>query len=149
MDEQLQQRIREYELAVAFAKEFMAEIGEKRSLEIMSQAFGKVQVKAGRDLAKQLGSNALEALAAHFSKLAAEKDNVEVLEVTDQHIAMKVSRCCAWEAFQELGAPELCKLYCDSDHAYIKAFNPKMRLVRTKTIADGDDCCDHVWAMGD
>ena len=149
MDQQLQQMIEKYELAVAFANEFMAEIGEERSLKIIRRAFEKVQVNAGSDLARQLGSNTLEALAGHFRKLEAEMDNLEVLEVTDQHIALKISRCRAWEAFQRLGAPELCQLYCDSDHAYIKAFNPKMKLSRTKTIADGDDCCDHIWAMGD
>jgi len=149
MDQQLQKMIEKYELAVAFANEFTAEIGEERSHKVIGRAFEKMQVKAGRDLARQLGSNTVEALARHFRKLEAERDNLEVLEVTDRHVALKISRCRAWEAFQELGAPELCRLYCDSDHAYIKAFNPGMELVRTKTIAAGDDCCNHIWAMGD
>jgi predicted hydrocarbon binding protein len=147
MDEKLQKMIEKYELAVAFAKEFMTEIGEERSLKIISLAFEKMQVNAGRDLAKQLGSNTLEALAGYFRKLEGENDNLEVLEVTDRHIALKVSRCRAWEAFQKLGVPEVCQRYCDSDHAFIKAFNPKMKLIRTKVIAAGDDYCDHIWAM--
>jgi len=149
MDEQLEQMIGKYEVAVAFAKEFVAEIGEERAHRVIAQAFEKMQISAARDLAKQLGDNSLDALTGYYRKLATEKDNLEVLEVTGQHIALKISRCRAWEAFQKLGAPELCSLYCNSDDAYIKAFNPKMKLVRTKTIAAGDVFCDHVWAIED
>ena len=55
----------------------------------------------------------------------------------------------AAEAFAYLGLPEVCKLYCQSDYAMIKAFNPKMKLVRTETIAGGDEYCDHIWALED
>ena len=114
MDEQLERMIEKYEVAVAFAKEFMAEIGEERARRVIARAFEKMQISAGRDLAKQLGDNSLEALAAYYRKLAGEKDNLEVTEVTDQKIALKIPRCRAWEAFRELGAPELCLLYCNS-----------------------------------
>ena len=132
---------------MAFAKEFMAELGKERALAIISRAFEKLQLEAAHELAEQLGSNTLEALADHYRKMAAERDTLELLEVTDRRIALKISRCTSWEAFQALGAPELCRLYCDSDYAYIKAFNPKMKMVRTQTLAGGDDCCDHVWVI--
>ena len=149
MDQQLRQMIDKYELAVAFAKEFAAELGQERTLEIVGRAFEKVQVKAARELAEQLGSNTVDALAAHYRKLASERDNLDVLEVTDRSVAVKISRCRAWEAFSHLGAPELCSCYCDSDYAYVEAFNPKMQLIRTKTIAAGDEYCDHIFAMKD
>ena len=149
MDEQVQQMIEKYELAVAFANEFVAEVGKERTHEAIGRAFEKMQVKAGKDLAEELGGNSVEALAGHLQKLAAEKDNLEVVEVTDRQVALRISRCRAWEAFQALGAPELCRLYCDSDHAYIRGYNPGMKLIRTKTIAAGDDCCDHIWARDD
>ena len=101
------------------------------------------------ELAEQLGDNSLQALAAHYRKLAAEKDNLEIVEVTDRHIALKISRCRAWEAFKHLGVPEICRLYCDSDHAFIKAFNPDMKMIRTQTLSCGDSCCDHIWALKD
>ena len=147
MDEGVEARIKEYSLAVAFAQEFMAELGDERALAVVRRAFEKVQIRAGRELAAELGSNTLDALAEHCRGQAAENEHLEVLEVTERRVALKISRCRAWEAFQHLGAPELCRLYCDSDHAYIRAFNPQMRLVRTKTIAAGDDCCDHVWEI--
>ena len=149
MDQQLQEMIGRHELAIAFAREFMAELGDERALDIISRAFEKMQVKAAKELAGQLGRNTVDALAAHFRKLASERDHLEVLESTDRHVALKISRCRAWEAFNHLGAPELCRLYCDSDYAYAKAFNPEMQLIRTKTISGGDAYCDHIFAMKD
>ena len=149
MDPQVQERIEQYELAVAFAREFIEEFGQERALEIISRAFEKKQIKAGQELAEQLGSNTVEAMAQHCRQLASERDSMEVLEVTEKGVALKISRCSSWEAFEELGAPEVCKCYCDSDDAYIKAFNPEMKLIRTKTLADGDSHCDHIWALED
>lgn len=147
MDPVIQPWIDRYEMAVAFAKEFIDELGEARAFPLIQRALEKMQIKAAQDLAEKLGSNSLEALADHYRKLAPERDNLELLEVTDRHIATRITRCRSFEAFSHLGAPEICRLYCDSDYAYIKAFNPRMKMVRTKTIAAGDEYCDHIWAL--
>jgi len=132
MDTKLQERVNRYELAVAFAKEFIGELGEQQALGIIRRAFERLQAKAGKELAEQLKSNSLDALAEHYRKQAAESDNLELLEVTDRRIALKVSRCLSWEAFKLLGAPEICRIYCESDHAYIKAFNPNLKKTKTR-----------------
>ncbi|MBM3802085.1 MAG: hypothetical protein FJW26_07195 [Acidimicrobiia bacterium] len=71
----------------------------------------------------------------------------EGIEVADDRIALNISRCRAGEAFQCLGAPEICQQYCESDHAFIRAFNPLMSLVRTKLLSKGADHCDHQWVL--
>jgi hypothetical protein len=147
MDPEVQPFVEKYEVAVAFAKEFVEELGEARAHPIIKRAFEKMQIKAAQDLAERLGSNSLEALAEDSRRRAAERDTLEVVEVTDKHVALKLTRCRAFEAFSYLGAPEICRLYCDSDDAYIQAFNPKMKMVRTKTIAGGDAYCDHTWVL--
>ena len=147
MESDIQEWVNRYEMAAAFAKEMVEELGEPRALAIMARALEKMQVKVGHDLAEKLGGNSLEALAEHIRKGAAQRDNFQVVEVTDKLIATRVTRCRSAEAFKELGAPEICRLYCDSDYAYIKAFNPNMRMVRTKTIAAGDECCNHIWVL--
>jgi len=147
MDPKIQPYVDRYKLAVAFYNEFKAELGEPRALAIAQKAFEKLQIQVGKDLAEQLGDNSLQALAEHIRKQAAERDNQEVVEITDRLIATRITYCPAPAAFAELGAPDLCRLYCDSDYAYIQAFNPKMRMVRTKIIAAGDDCCNHTWVL--
>lgn len=145
-DERLKERIRQYELAVAFAREILQELGPERAYPILRRAFEKIQVENARRLSAQLGSTSFEAFAEHNRRLADQLDNFEVLEITERQIRTRINRCVAYEAFAALGMPELCSLYCDSDYAYIKAFNPQMTLIRTQEIANGAEYCDHIWA---
>lgn len=149
MEPKVRTLVDQYELAVAFAHEFAAELGKERAHLVILRAFEKKQIAAAYDLAEQLGGNSLEMLAEYYRQRASENDNLEVLEVTDKHVALKLTGCRAFEAFSHLGAPEICRLYCESDHTYIKAFNPGMKMKRTRTIAAGDAYCDHVWALED
>ena len=146
MKDDIKEFVDKYELAVAFAREFIAEVGQERAMEVLGRAFEKIQVRVGEELAEELGDNSCAALGEHLRRRTEALPSIEVLEADDEHVAMKITRCRAWEAFQHLGAPEICRLYCDSDHAYIEAFNPKMKMIRTQTLAGGDECCDHIWA---
>lgn len=148
MDTRLQDRIGRYELAVAFAREFVNELGPERAYPVIQRAFETLQIQNGRKLAEQLGGS-FEALAEQNREMAKSLDGFEVLEITDREIKTRITRCVAYEAFEALGMPELCKLYCESDYPYIKAYNPEMKLVRTKEIANGDAYCDHIWAVED
>jgi predicted ArsR family transcriptional regulator len=147
MDPKIQPYVERYKLAVAFYQALKAELGEPQALAIAQKGFETLQKQVAHDLAEQLGGNSLGALAEHIRKQAAERENQEVVEINDRLIATRTTYCPAPAAFAALGAPELCRLYCDSDYEYIKAFNPKMRMVRTKTIAAGDDYCDHMWVL--
>jgi len=149
MDADVQRMVDRFEVAAAFAKEFIAELGQDRAMEMIARAFEKLQVKAGKELAETLGDNSVAALGEKCRKQAADNPNYEVLEVTDRHVALKITRCRSWEALKHLGAPEVCRAYCDSDHTFIEAFNPKMKMIRTKTLAGGDGCCNHIWALQD
>jgi len=143
----IQEWVNRYEMAVAFYRQMVEELGEPAALAIAARALEKMQLKVARDLAEKLGDNSLPALAEHIRKQAAQRDTQQVVEITDKLIATRITRCRSAEAFKALGAPELCRLYCDSDYAYIRAFNPKMRMVRTKTIAAGDEYCNHMWVL--
>jgi predicted ArsR family transcriptional regulator len=147
MDHDVQALVDRYEMAVAIAQEFTEELGEERAHPIIQRALEKMQIKVAQELAAKLGGNSLEALANYYRQQAAERENLEILEITDKQVALKITRCRAFEAFSHLGAPEICRLYCDSDDVFIKSFNPDMKMIRTRTIAAGDDYCDHIWAL--
>ena len=147
MDPDVQALVDRYEMAVAFAQEFNGELGEERAHPIIQRALEQMQMRVAQELAAELGGNSLEALANYYRQQAAERENLEILEITDKQVALKITRCRAFEAFSHLGAPEICRLYCDSDDVFIKSFNPDMKMIRTRTIAAGDDYCDHIWAL--
>jgi len=147
MKEDVKPFIEKSQLAVDFYKAMKKELGEEQALKILASAFNERATDAGKARAKKFGNNSLEALAEHYHQAAAANPNMEVLEVTDSYIATKFLRCRFCEAFAELGVPELTSLLCASDYVLIEAYNPNMFLVRTKTLFDGDDCCDHKWTL--
>ncbi|MFW9957605.1 MAG: L-2-amino-thiazoline-4-carboxylic acid hydrolase [Candidatus Odinarchaeota archaeon] len=68
----------------------------------------------------------------------------------DKHdrVTYTVSECIWAKTMQELGAAELGQLtMCDNDFVSASIYHPKIELVRTKTLMNGDDCCDftYVW----
>ena len=48
------------------------------------------------------------------------------------------------DIFRSLGAEDIGLWICEGDGPAAAAFNPAIRLKRTKTLMEGDDCCDHV-----
>ena len=147
MGPELKSYIDQYKMAVAIAKELVEELGEEEAHAILQRASNKMQAQVLKDRARRLGSNSFKTLVDYCRKLATERDNLKVLEITDDRLALKLTRCRAFEAFEHLGAPEICRLYCDTDFSSIKAFNPEIKLLRTKTIASGDGYCDHVFVL--
>jgi hypothetical protein len=61
-------------------------------------------------------------------------------------VTYTVTECIWAKAMQELGAAELGQLtMCDIDFVSASVYNSKIELVRTKTLMNGDSCCDYVW----
>ena len=67
----------------------------------------------------------------------------EELELSETKYDFNIKRCRYAEMYKELGLAELgVVLSCGRDFEMIKGFNPRMTLVRTKTIMEGHDICD-------
>jgi predicted ArsR family transcriptional regulator len=67
---------------------------------------------------------------------------------TSDQVEFTVTECIWAKVFQELGAPDIGSLMmCQTDFAVARLFNPHIRLVRTKTIMDGQSVCDfrYLW----
>lgn len=59
-----------------------------------------------------------------------------------QEMAFDCYRCIYLDVTRELGCPELCIAFCENDDITYGAMQPKIHFIRTKTLADGGDCCD-------
>jgi hypothetical protein len=60
---------------------------------------------------------------------------------SDAYIAVNMTRCGLAKWFKEQGVPEIAPIACEGDFVW-EEFMTGLELVRTKTIADGDDICD-------
>ena len=71
---------------------------------------------------------------------------LEVVEDTDTAFEVKITECLWAKTFRGAGAADVgYATICHPDYAMCQAFNPKIRMIRTKTLMQGDECCNHRW----
>lgn len=136
-----------YKLVVHVYRAMEEELGREKALEMMGRAwiaYGKENMAAR---AEEMGSNSLEALGKGFKDYSGNEVDLSVEEASGEKVAIRITRCGHYDAFKELGAPEVCVKYCESDYEACKAFNPAIKMVRDKIIPNGDDYCNHTWIM--
>jgi hypothetical protein len=74
---------------------------------------------------------------------------VEIVEDTPTIFGIKVTECLWARTFREVSAADIgYACICHPDFASAAAFNPKMRMERTKTLMQGQESCDHRWIIG-
>jgi len=69
----------------------------------------------------------------------------EKLEESETRQAYRFTRCLWAELFRSLNAEDIGVWICEADGPVAAAFNPGIRFQRTKTLMEGDDCCDHIY----
>jgi len=59
---------------------------------------------------------------------------------------MKVTECIWSQTFREANAGDIGFIsICYADEAIAEAFDQRLKLIRTKTLMKGDDCCHFRW----
>jgi len=72
----------------------------------------------------------------------------EIVEDTPNAFAIKVTECLWARTFREVDAADIgYACICHPDFASAAAFNPKMRMERTRTLMQGHECCNHRWIV--
>jgi hypothetical protein len=87
------------------------------------------------------------AMGAWFKEQSKLRSELKVVEASPNRLCIEYTRCPQHDACRELGVPEVCQKYCDSDYGVIPRMYPKIKLVRDKELAYGAGCCNHCWVM--
>ena len=67
-------------------------------------------------------------------------------EETKTSYEVRVTECLWAQTFIEENAADIgYATHCHVDYASAAAFNPNIRMYRTKTLMEGHDYCDHKW----
>lgn len=84
-----------------------------------------------------------ERIVEHFSGGCDEC----VIEENDKYVIVRTGECFAGRIAHKIGKSEmLYPHHCGLDFAFVKGFNPELRLEIQKTILNGNDCCHHkIW----
>ena len=77
-----------------------------------------------------------------IAKIMSDGYECENLIVTDHLCSLDVKSCPLYDKARELGTPEAVQMICCMDKEYMTGFRG-VDYTRTKSVAEGDDCCDY------
>jgi hypothetical protein len=119
-------------------------IGMESALAILREVNRKEAFQRGQSMRKSEGQNGIDELVDEVATWGeGGLWEMEVLERTPTTYFFNVTRCPYYEKYRELGLDEFgVELSCCRDEPFAKGFNPRMKLMRTKTIMEGSDHCD-------
>ena len=124
-------------------------------LEIMKQTFARQQA----DLAEAHRQNT-PSLTSYKDYKQAMKQVLEstqknhlvysTKEDSDEKLEFRVTKCIFSDVCNELDSTELgYAIFCYGDYDYAKTLHPKGRMVRNRTLMQGDAFCDHTYVWED
>ncbi len=135
---------------IRFARFLQGEIGEERVLELIKkQTEQRLKAQARKDL-DRLGKSDFKSYISIFrdpDMLASL--TMEIIEDTDTVFEIRVTDCLAAESFLPHKAGDIgYAAVCWGDYNWASDFNPKIQLIRDKTLMQGHDCCNHkyIWS---
>jgi hypothetical protein len=68
--------------------------------------------------------------------------DAEIVEQTPEAFEYRVKKCLWAKVFRDGAAADIgYAMICHPDYAVARSLNPKLKLIRTRTLMQGDDCC--------
>jgi len=129
-------------LHYCFSKTLVEVLGEKKGKEVIRKAIDRYGEEVGKKVKEKTLAKGLETLPQHYQEdLPAFGWSIEGV-VVDSEPRARVHICQLAKVWNELGAPELGRLYCYVDQAKYKAYNQELECVHVKNVLDGDPYCE-------
>jgi hypothetical protein len=128
------------------------EIGRDKLIEMVKRLTSEAIAQRQKDSIKDIPNPDFEAFRARsksgLNRFVKHILTWEVGEQTDKMGRTKFTECLWATTFREVNASDLgYAAICYPDYAAASAFNPKIKLIRHKTLMEVHDCCDfkYVW----
>lgn len=136
--------------SIRLGKWMKEEMGGDNALEFLKKYTSQKWLEFGKSQARESADNSLRQYTQQFRNPDTYKNILvmEIVEDTDTAFGLKVTECIWPTIFLPQKAGDLGTAFiCHGDYAWAEGFNPKIKLVRTKTIMQGDPICNHryIW----
>lgn len=134
------------QIVKAFAKEF----GKDKVIDFLKKRDRENMLKYGQNQAKKSPDNSFQAYVSMFrnNPYYDKTLTMEIVEDTETAFEIKVTECIWATTFRQADAGEFgYAAICFGDYAWAEGFNPKIKMVRDKTLMQGKEFCNHryVW----
>lgn len=135
---------------IDMARALEEEMGEEEVIAFLKDFSAKQMLQRGKMQAAQASTHDLQAYVAQFkhNEMFKKVLTAEIVEDTDQAFEMKVTECLSASTFLAKEAGDIGYAFvCWGDYAWAEGFNPKIKLVRDKTLMQGHAYCNHryIW----
>jgi hypothetical protein len=105
----------------------------------------------GKEYAEKLQKNDFATFAAsrkesHVDPFGSHVFDVTYIEDSGKALEYKITACLFAKTFRDAEASDIGYAYlCHGDYGFAEGFNPKIRLIRPKTLMQGNDYCHFRW----
>ena len=131
-------------LAMALEKE----MGKEKAIAFLKKASTERLTDLGKQQASRMPDNSFGTYVGQFRSGFDNTLTMEIVEDTETAFELKVTECIWADTFLRAKAGDIGYAWvCWGDYAWAEAFNPKIKLVRDKTLMQGHDRCNHryIW----
>jgi hypothetical protein len=130
---------------IQFAKALEHELGKEKLIEFLKKYTNEKAIKIGKNQAKHSPDNSFKTYIHTFRSESYKKLlTMEIVEDTEKAYELNVSECIWAKTFQNANAGEIgYNTVCFGDYKWAESFNSKIKLLRDKTLMQGDNCCNH------
>ena len=129
---------------LALAKGLEKEMGKEKAIAFIKNVSTERQTNLGK---RQAGSMPDNSFATYVGQFRSGFDNMltmEIVEDTETAFELKVTECIWADTFLKAKAADIGYAWiCWGDYAWAEGFNPKIKMVRDKTLMQGHDRCNH------
>jgi hypothetical protein len=135
-------------LHIAYARTIINAMGEKEGKKLILKAIKKYGRAIGEKVKTEVTEMGLDNLPVNYGA-GKSRDlppfgmhrGVEKVTVAGEE-RTRAFGCIMGETWKEMGESELGRLYCYVDPAKYMAFNPDFKLMHTRILPTGDECCE-------
>ena len=131
-------------------KNLMKQIGKEEFLDLLKKS-SEMQYESDEDTYFKNKERKLKTWSDYFKKLIENLSNVstgEILTDNENVLEIRYTECLYAKTFREADAADIGYAgVCYQDYPWTKQFNPNLKLIREKTLMQGDDCCHFKWIM--
>lgn len=127
-------------------KNIMAQVGREQFLEMLKKSSDMVN-ETDKNAAINYNERTITAFTDGYKKSVEgfykHRNTIEFIKSDENVLEVKCTECIWAKTFREADAADIGYAgICYSDYSGIKAYNPKMTLIREKTLMQGHDYCD-------
>jgi hypothetical protein len=138
-----------YRNFISLAKDLEKEMGKEALIEFLEKRTRTQLLAQGKSYAKRSPDTSFRTFSNIFKNPWMEATLVmEIIEDTDTVFEVKVTECLVADTFLRAKAGEIGNAaVCIGDYTFAEGFNPKIKMIRDKTLTSGYAYCNHryVW----